>query len=149
MITTDRMINITTTINEKEKQFKTMQEEITKAVNKNIRGEITTYADTSEDVKTDKYWCMKGDCVQRIKEVDDNSIDLMVFSPPFADLYTYSNYVEDMGNSANYDEFVIHFGFLVKEIERVMKPGRLCAVHCMDLPTLKSRDGYMGIRRLS
>ena len=149
MITTDRMINITTTINEKEKQFKTMQEEITKAVNKNIRGEITTCADTSEDVKTDKYWCMKGDCVQRIKEVDDNSIDLMVFSPPFADLYTYSNYVEDMGNSANYDEFVIHFGFLVKEIERVMKPGRLCAVHCMDLPTLKSRDGYMGIRRFS
>jgi DNA modification methylase len=149
MITTDRMINVSTTINEKEKQFKTMQEELTNAVNKNIRGEITTSVDNSEDVKTDKYWCMKGDCVQRIKEIDDNSIDLMVFSPPFADLYTYSNYVEDMGNSSDYDEFVTHFTFLVKEIERVLKSGRLCAVHCMDLPTLKSRDGYMGIRRFS
>lgn len=149
MITTDRMINVTQVINEKEKQFKAMQEEITKAVNKNIRGEITTFMDDSTDVKTDKYWCMKGDCVQRMKEVDDNSVDLMVFSPPFADLYTYSNYVEDMGNSSNYDEFVQHFKYLVKELERTLKPGRLCAVHCMDLPTLKSRDGYMGIRRFS
>ena len=149
MITTDRMINVTQTINDKEKQFKMMQEEITKAVNKNIRGEITTSMDYSDDVKTDKYWVMKGDCVQRIKEIPDNSVDLMVFSPPFADLYTYSNYVEDMGNSADYDEFVEHFKFLVIELERTLKPGRLCAVHCMDLPTLKSRDGYMGIRRFS
>jgi len=149
MITTDRMINVSQIINEKEKQFKTMQTEITKAVNKNIRGEITTFLDDSEDVKTDQYWCMRGDCVQRIKEVPDNSVDLMVFSPPFADLYTYSNYIEDMGNVTDYDEFVIHFGFLVKELHRTLKPGRLCAVHCMDLPTQLGRDGYMGIRRFS
>lgn len=149
MITTDRMINVTQIINEKEKQFTTMQKEITKAVNKNIRGELTRFADNSEDVRTDEYWCMRGDCVQRIKEVPDNSVDLMIFSPPFADLYTYSNYVEDMGNVADYDEFVLHFGFLVTELKRTLKPGRLCAVHCMDLPTLKSRDGYMGIRRFS
>ena len=149
MITTDRMINVTQIINEKESQFKTMQAEITKAVNKNIRGEITQFSDDSEDVKTDQYWVMRGDCVQRIKAVADDSVDLMVFSPPFADLYTYSNYVEDMGNVADYDEFCIQFGFLVKELKRVLKPGRLCAVHCMDLPTLKSRDGYMGIRRFS
>lgn len=149
MITTDRMINVTQVINEKENQFKTMQSEITKAVNKNIKGEITTFIDSSEDVKTNEYWCMRGDCVQRLKEVSDNSVDLMVFSPPFADLYTYSNYVEDMGNVSDYDEFVIHFGYLVKELKRTLKPGRLCAVHCMDLPTLKSRDGFMGIRRFS
>lgn len=149
MVTTDRMINVIQVINEKEKQFKAMQEEITKAVNKNINGEITTSVNDLDDVKTDKYWCMKGDCVQRIKEVPDNSVDFMVFSPPFADLYTYSNYVEDMGNSSDYDEFVIHFGYLVRELERTLKPGRLCAVHCMDLPTLKSKDGYMGIRRFS
>lgn len=149
MITTDRMINVTQVINEKENQFKTMQEEITKAVNKNIRGEITSSIDDSEDVKTDEYWVMRGDCVQRIKEVPDNSVDLMVFSPPFADLYTYSNYIEDMGNVADYDEFVLHFGYLVKELKRTLKHGRLCAVHCMDLPTLKSREGYMGIKRFS
>jgi DNA modification methylase len=149
MITTDRMINVSQIINEKEKQFKTMQAEITKAVNKNIRGEITTATDDSEDVKTPEYWVMRGDCVQRIRDVPDNSVDLMVFSPPFADLYTYSNYIEDMGNVADYDEFVIHFGYLVKELKRTLKPGRICAVHCMDLPTLKSREGYMGIKRFS
>lgn len=149
MITTDRMINVSHIINEKEKQFKTMQSEITKAVNKNIAGELTKFTDDSEDVKTNEYWVMRGDCVQKLKSVPDNSVDLMVFSPPFADLYTYSNYVEDMGNVADYDEFVIHFGYLVTELKRTLKQGRLCAVHCMDLPTLKSRDGYMGIRRFS
>jgi DNA modification methylase len=149
MITSDRMINVPHIIHEKEKQFKTMQSEITKAVNKNIKGKITSSIDTSDDVKTELYHVMRGDCVKRIKEIYDNSVDFMVFSPPFADLYTYSNYIEDMGNSTNYDEFVVHFGFLVKELKRTLKPGRLCAVHCMDLPTLKSKDGYMGIKRFS
>jgi len=149
MVTTDRMINIPKIINQKEKQFKTMQQEMTMAVNKNIKGEITTTIDTSDDVKTEHYHVMRGDCVKRSKELKDGSIDMMLFSPPFADLYTYSNYVEDMGNVADYDEFVNHFGYLVNEILRVMKPGRLVAVHCMDLPTLKSRDGYIGIRRFS
>ena len=149
LITTDRMINVTKTIKDKEKQFKTMQKEMTKAVNKNINGSILANVDKSNDIKTDDYWVMHGDCVQRIKEIPDNSIDFMVFSPPFADLYTYSNYVEDMGNVADYDEFVRQFKFLVKEINRVLKPGRLCAVHSMNLPTLKSRDGYIGIRRFT
>jgi DNA modification methylase len=149
MITTDRMINVTQIINEKEKQFKTMQAEITKAVNKNIRGDITHFIDDSEDIKTDQYWVMRGDCVQKIKAVPNNSIDLMVFSPPFADLYTYSNYVEDMGNVSDYDEFCTQFTYLVKELKRTLKPGRLCAVHCMDLPTQLGRDGYMGIKRFS
>lgn len=149
MITTDRMINVANIINEKEKQFKTMQSEITKAVNKNIKGDITHFVDASEDVKTDEYWVMRGDCVQKIAQVPDDSVDLMVFSPPFADLYTYSNYIEDMGNVSDYDEFCTQFGYLVKELKRTLKPGRLCAVHCMDLPTQLGKDGYMGIRRFS
>lgn len=149
MVTTDRMINIPQIIKQKEKQFKTMQTEMTKATNRNIKGQITTKINRSGDVKTEQYHVMYGDCVQRTQELKDNSIDFMVFSPPFADLYTYSNYVEDMGNVSDYDEFVSHFGYLVDQLKRVLKPGRLCAVHCMDLPTLKSRDGYMGIRRFS
>jgi len=149
MITTDRMINIPKVINEKEKQFKEMQREMTAAVNKNIRGEITSNVDDSEDVKAEQYHVMRGDCVQRSKELDNDSIDFMVFSPPFQDLFVYSNYVEDMGNVTSPDEFNKHFEFLVKELKRILKPGRLCAVHCMDLPTLKSRDGYIGIRRFS
>lgn len=149
LITTDRMINVLKTINEKEYQFKTMQQEMTKAVNKHLQGKITESIDKSSDIKTEKYWLMQGDCVQRIKEVEDKSIDLIVFSPPFADLYTYSNFIEDMGNVSDYDEFVTQFGYLVKEIKRVIRPGRIVAVHCMDLPTLKSRDGYIGIKRFS
>jgi len=149
LITTDRMINIMITFDKKQKQFKAMQEQMTKAVNKNLKGEITESVDVSEDVKTEFYHLMKGDCVQRIKELENSSIDFMVFSPPFADLYTYSNYVEDMGNVNGYEEFIKHFKYLVTEIKRVLKTGRLCAVHCMDLPTLKSRIGYNGINRFS
>lgn len=149
LITTDRMINVLKTINDKEYSFKTMQKEMTKAVNKYLSGNITESIDKSNDIKTKDYWLMQGDCIQRIKEVNDKSVDLIVFSPPFADLYTYSNYIEDMGNVSDYDEFVKQFMFLVKEIKRVIRPGRIVAVHCMDLPTLKSRDGYIGIKRFS
>ena len=149
LVTTDRMINVLKTINDKEKQFKEMQHKMTKAVNKHLMGNITQSIDTTEDVKTDKYWLMRGDCVQRIKEIPDESVDFSVFSPPFADLYTYSNFVEDMGNVSDYDEFVAQFTYLVAELMRVIKSGRLIAVHAMDLPTLKSRDGYIGIRRFA
>lgn len=149
MITTDRMINVVKAQEDKHKSFKEMQQKMTKAVNKNISGNITSSVDKSEDVKTDNYWLMRGDCVKRIKEVNDKSIDLIVFSPPFADLYTYSNHIEDMGNVSDYDEFVKQFKYLAIELKRIIKPGRIIAIHCMDLPTLKSRDGFIGIRRFS
>jgi len=100
-------------------------------------------------VVTDQYGVYNGDCVEVTKGIPENSIDLMIFSPPFSDLYTYSNHVEDMGNSSGDNEFNEHFGFLVKELKRALKPGRLCAVHCMDLPTQKGREGYIGIKRFS
>jgi DNA modification methylase len=149
MITTDRMINVTKIQQTKQKEFSNMQKRMIKAVNKHLNNQITTLFMDSKDIKTDNYWLMRGDCVQRIKEVEDKSVDLILFSPPFADLYTYSNYVEDMGNVANYDEFVTQFKYLATELKRVIKPGRIIAIHCMDLPTLKSRDGFIGIRRFS
>jgi DNA modification methylase len=149
MITTDRMINVINILQRKQKSFENMQHEMIKAVNKNLNNQLTTNSMESEDIKSENYWLMKGDCVQRIKEVENNSADLVIFSPPFADLYTYSNYIEDMGNVANYSEFIKHFEYLVVELKRVIKPGRIVAVHCMDLPTLKSRDGYIGIKRFS
>jgi DNA modification methylase len=147
MITTDRMINVSKIQLDKQKTFKNMQKEMTKAVVKNINKQINTSFNSSDDIKTDSYHVMKGDCVHRIKDIPDKSIDISIFSPPFADLYTYSNYIEDMGNVSDYDEFVKHFEYLVKELKRVIKPGRIIAVHCMNLPTLKSRDGYIGLRR--
>jgi len=149
MVTTDRMINVVKTQQDKQRQFAIMQQRMSIAVNKNLNKQITNTMTKTEDIKTSDYWVMKGDCVQRIKEIDENSMDLILFSPPFADLYTYSNHVEDMGNVSGYDEFVEQFRYLVKELKRVIKPGRIIAIHCMDLPTLKSRDGYIGIRRFS
>jgi DNA modification methylase len=95
---------------------------------------------------TDSYAIYNGDCCEVIRAMPDDSVGMSVFSPPFADLYSYSNSDRDMGNCKDYDEFFTHFGFLVGELFRVTKPGRIVAVHCMDIPLMKERDGVIGIR---
>lgn len=96
--------------------------------------------------KTGEGWTMrKGDCVDLIKEVPDDSVHYTIFSPPFASLYTYSDSEKDMGNCRNADEFMDHFKFLTSELYRTTIPGRLLSFHCMNLPTSKTRDGYIGI----
>lgn len=87
-----------------------------------------------------------GDCVEVVPALLENSVGFSVFSPPFASLYTYSNSERDMGNCRDHAEFFEHFGFLVGAIFRATMPGRLCSVHCMNLPTSKTRDGEIGIR---
>jgi DNA modification methylase len=87
----------------------------------------------------------QGDCVQVIKGIPDNSLDLTVSSPPFGQLYIYSDSEADMGNSANDDEFFTHYEFLIKEMYRATRPGRLNVVHCKDLPAFRNRDGAMGL----
>jgi len=99
-----------------------------------------------EDARGEKFRLLLGDCVERIKSINDNSIGYTIFSPPFASLYTYSNSNRDMGNCKTDDEFEQHFAFLVQELYRVTMPGRLVSFHCMNLPTSKERDGYIGIR---
>lgn len=93
-----------------------------------------------------RWTAMLGDCVERMGEVDDDSVGLAVFSPPFASLYTYSNSDRDMGNCKTDVEFMEHLSFMISELYRVMMPGRIVAFHCMNLPTTKERDGYIGIR---
>lgn len=90
-----------------------------------------------------------GDCVQIIREVPDESVGFSIFSPPFAELYTYSDKLEDMGNSRDYKEFFTAFNYLVKELFRVIWSGRNVAVHCMDLPIQKSKEGFIGLRDFS
>lgn len=87
-----------------------------------------------------------GDSCDVIKGIPDNSIHYSVSSIPFATLYTYSNSPRDIGNCTDYDEFREHFSFLMKEWYRVTMPGRLCSIHCMNLPTSKERHGYIGIQ---
>jgi DNA modification methylase len=150
LITTDTMSNVKQAIDTKQKQFEIMQDEMAKAVNLNLAGQIMQVGefDTTEE-NNEWYSIQRGDCVQLIQNVKDESIGLSVFSPPFAELYTYSNHLEDMGNSKDYNEFLHQFSFLIKELYRVMMSGRNVAVHCMDLPVQKGKHGYIGLRDFS
>ena len=95
---------------------------------------------------TDQYAMYCGDTTEVIKGVSDDSIGLIVYSPPFSSLYTYSNSDRDLGNSRNDEEFFRHFDFIVSELYRILMPGRIMAVHCMNIPAMKERDGYIGIK---
>lgn len=86
-----------------------------------------------------------GDCVDVLSAMPDNSVDFTMKSPPFKSLYTYSNSDRDMGNCRTSKEFYGGYKFVVDEMYRVTKPGRIVAFHCMDLPTSKQRDGFIGV----
>jgi len=86
-----------------------------------------------------------GDCVRVVSALEDDSIGLSVFSPPFSNLYIYSDYLEDMGNCATHKEFFAHFSFLIQQLFRVTKLGRLCAVHCNDQTRQKGIEGVCGL----
>jgi DNA modification methylase len=92
------------------------------------------------------YHLINGDCVQRIKEIPDEFIHFQIWSPPFPELYVYSDQIEDMGNCTSMEQFFEGFNFLVPEINRILKPGRIVAVHCMELPSRKGVDGFIGLK---
>jgi len=92
------------------------------------------------------FTAMMGDACKRLPEIESNSIDLSVYSPPFADLFTYSASDRDLGNNNTMDEFFEHYSYIIKEVLRVTKPGRLTCVHTSDIPALLQKDGYMGIK---
>jgi DNA modification methylase len=83
---------------------------------------------------TSNYALYNGDCVEVMKELPSVCVDFSVYSPPFCGLYTYSSDPRDMSNAIDKDEFFIHYGYCVAEIARLTKPGRISAVHCMDIP---------------
>lgn len=93
----------------------------------------------------DNYTAYNADCVEVAASLPDNSIGFSVYSPPFCSLYVFSNSDRDMGNTKTNDEFITAYKFLIKDLLRVTKAGRLTAVHCMNLPTTKGRDGYIGM----
>lgn len=150
IITTDTMTNVIEAIREKQAKYEEMQAAMSEAMNATLNaGRMTEAVYDTDDVKNDYYHIRRGDCVRLIRDVPDDSVGFSVFSPPFADLFTYSSHVEDMGNTKDQEQFIQQFKFLVKELFRVIKPGRNVAVHCMDLPTQKGRHGHIGIRDFS
>ena len=143
--------NVRKSILEKQSNHKKMIEEMSKYSSQADYTNLQQYKAKvkSDTIKTDKYWVMNGDCVERSKEIPDNEVDLVVFSPPFAELYVYSDNPADMGNVTNYEMFKQHFSYLIPQLKRVLKPGRICAVHCMDLPIQKGKEGFIGLRDFS
>ncbi len=140
---------ISDNVRRKEKEATNMAEQIVEALREEqsceVRGDREDVYE-EKDVVGDGWKLMLGDSCKRIKELANASVGLSVFSPPFASLYTYSSSRRDLGNSAGYDQFFDHFGFLIPELLRVTMPGRRCAVHCAQISTTKCNHGVIGWR---
>lgn len=143
LITTDTMQNVVNSIQDKESKFLKMQDEMRESILSNF--DLKIEDKKRKVVKTDDYELILGDCVEEVSKLADNSIDYSFFSPPFGALYVFSNDPKDMSNVKNNTEFLKHFKFLIKELNRVIKSGRLVSIHMMQSTTLLGRDGYYSI----
>jgi len=99
----------------------------------------------TDDAYGEQFHMMLGDSCERLADLDDNSVDLSVYSPPFASLYTYSPSERDLGNSSDRAQFLEHYGYVSREVLRVIKPGRIAVVHCQQLSTTKATHGVIGL----
>lgn len=98
-----------------------------------------------DQVATDRFCAYNADCVEVVASLPSDSVGFSIYSPPFSHLFVYSDSERDMGNVRNDDEFFAQYGFLVRELFRATKPGRLTAVHCSDLPRTKGAHGFVGL----
>lgn len=143
LITTDTMENVIKSIEEKEEKFIKMQTEMRLAIMNNFKNDNKNKS--SKMYESHNYKIILGDCVEEVSKIQDNSIDYSFFSPPFGALYVFSDDPKDMSNVKNNDEFLNHFKYLVKELYRVIKTGRLVSIHMMQSTTLLGRDGFYSI----
>lgn len=97
-----------------------------------------------KNVSSENYTLFNGDCVEVVGQMPDRSVHFEIFSPPFANLYIYSDDLRDMGNCKNEEEFFQQFDYLIPELYRVLMNGRLCAVHCKQLARYKTTHGASG-----
>jgi superfamily II DNA or RNA helicase len=138
-------------IKRKEEQNATMGAEMVKHMSETMKHEVFG-AELAKDeyirdvYHGDGYTIHNSDCIDLINEIDDESLDFSIYSPPFESLFTYSNSDRDMGNNKSSDDFREHYQYLINAMYKKMKAGRLVAVHCMNLTTSKVNDGYIGIR---
>jgi len=151
IIMSDIEASIYSDIMRKDAQAKRLREGLIEQIAAWEKGELQTTTiqrdDYKERTKRGADWsAMLGDSCECMVQLNDDSIDLSVYSPPFADLYTYSDTERDLGNSRDWDEFFTHYRFIIAELLRVTKPGRLTCVHTSDIPAMAQKDGYIGVR---
>jgi DNA modification methylase len=143
LMTTDTMQNVLQNIKMKEKQHNESIREVSKAINGKTYGLLDTY--DFKEVKTERMHLMKGDSAIEMKRIPDNSIDFIIFSPPFKSLFTYSNYIHDLGNNDDSAGFWDQYKFIIHECYRILKPGRIMACHTKDLGVYKNSSGFTGM----
>ena len=150
IIQADTENNVLPVIKRKMDQHETMKEALRyTAANLSEKKSSTTMNETINTV-TGSGWTMNlGDCVRITSTLPAESIGFSVFSPPFADLFTYSNDVQDMGNCSDLSEFMAQFDFLIEQLGRVTIQGRHCAVHCCDLLSTKWKHGKIEFQDFS
>lgn len=151
LFTAENEGQILANLKRKEIQHHEMSENMIEHMKDIMNSELAGQANIVDEyqeatVKGDGYTVHLGDCVKWARRMEDNSIDYSVFSPPFADLFVYSNSDHDMGNCKDDAEFVAQLRYLIAELFRVIKPGRNVSFHCMNLPTTKMRQGFIGLR---
>ena len=142
---------IYTNVMQKEAMARGMGDELIARVQKYEWEELNMEAQDKDDynpitVTGESFTAMRGDSSERLSEIATGSVHLSVYSPPFADLYTYSNSDRDLGNSKDWPEFFSHYAFIIRELLRVTKPGRLTCVHTADIPAMAVKDGYIGMK---
>lgn len=150
-ITSDAEGAVVANVRRKESEFEQLHERMVDHMRRLEQEEIKSASRQSvshiRDVERGDGWVMNlGDTCEITPEMDENSVDFSICSPPFASLYTYTNSERDMGNSKDEDEFFSHYRFLLPHWLRVLKPGRLAAVHVAQVPAMLSRDGYIGLK---
>lgn len=151
IVASEREGNVIENLRRKEREAGQMAEEMAANMQDitrmNLTGTTRNVAAYERDyAEGDGYKIHLADAVEVAREMDSDSMHYSIFSPPFETLYTYSNSDRDMGNSRSSEEFWQHYRFLIAEQFRVMMPGRLVSIHCMNLPTSKIREGYIGLR---
>lgn len=151
IVLTSPEVEIYENIKRKELQATRLRAKMIERMKAYEKGEIMdteiVKEDYTEDTVMGETWtAMRGDSCVRLKGVSDESIDLSVYSPPFMDLFIYSNSERDLGNCRNESQFFEQYSFIVKEILRCTKPGRLSCVHTSDVPAMANRDGYIGLK---
>ena len=149
IVLSDAEQDIYTNVMRKEEEAKRMAEYLVEHVREFERAEIDAQRDTfdyQQDEAAGKDWrIMLGDSSERLAEIADESIDLSVYSPPFQSLYTYSPTERDLGNSRTREEFFTHYGFIIREVLRVTKPGRNTCVHVQQLTSTLATHGVIGM----
>jgi len=144
LVTVETMGNVIESIKEKQLKFENMQKEMQIAMNEAGK-ELSR---TDENFNTEKgidWTLVNGDSVQYINKMKDESIDYTFFSPPFSDLYMYSSDERDLSNNKSYNDFFKHFEYMIPELLRITKQGRLLSMHCTQLSTTKGKDGKLEI----